>query len=71
MIGNPYLFVIQDVVEYLTSQGADVNKKLNATLEGLTALMLAVPMSFGAAHQLGAVLLLGVALWHLHLLRYN
>ena len=38
---------------------------------GITALMLAVPMSFGAAHQLGAVLLLGVALWHLHLLRYN
>ena len=38
---------------------------------GITALMLAVPMSFGAAHQLGAVLLLGLAIWHLHLLRYN
>lgn len=38
---------------------------------GISALMLAVPMSFGAAHQLGAVALLGVALWHLHLLRYN
>jgi cytochrome c oxidase assembly protein subunit 15 len=38
---------------------------------GITALMLAVPMSLGAAHQLGAVLLLGLALWHLHLLRYN
>lgn len=40
-------------------------------LLGITALMLAVPMSLGAAHQLGAVLLLGLALWHLHLLRYN
>ena len=38
---------------------------------GISALMLAVPMSLGAAHQLGAVLLLGTALWHLHLLRYN
>ena len=38
---------------------------------GISALMLAVPMSLGAAHQLGAVLLLGLALWHLHLLRYN
>ena len=38
---------------------------------GISALRLAVPMSLGAAHQLGAVLLLGTALWHLHLLRYN
>ena len=38
---------------------------------GISALMLAVPMSLGAAHQLGAVLVLGIAVWHLHLLRYN
>jgi len=35
---------------------------------GISALMLAVPISLGAAHQLGAVALLGIAVTHLHIL---
>ena len=38
---------------------------LQATL-GITTLLLRVPIGFGAAHQAGAVLLLGAALWHAH-----
>ncbi|MDG1008273.1 MAG: COX15/CtaA family protein [Alphaproteobacteria bacterium] len=37
---------------------------------GISALMLAVPISLGAAHQLGAVALLAIAVTHLHIL-YN
>ena len=35
---------------------------------GISALMLAVPIALGAAHQLGAVALLAVAVTHLHIL---
>ena len=35
---------------------------------GISALMLAVPISLGAAHQLGAVALLAIAVAHLHIL---
>ncbi|NBX43225.1 MAG: hypothetical protein EBR13_07140, partial [Rhodobacteraceae bacterium] len=35
---------------------------------GISALMLAVPISLGAAHQLGAVALLAIAVTHLHIL---
>lgn len=35
---------------------------------GVSALMLAVPMALGAAHQLGAVALLAIAVTHLHIL---
>lgn len=35
---------------------------------GISALMLAVPIALGAAHQLGAVLLLAIAVTHLHIL---
>jgi len=35
---------------------------------GISALMLAVPISLGAAHQLGAVALLAIAVIHLHIL---
>jgi cytochrome c oxidase assembly protein subunit 15 len=35
---------------------------------GITALMWAVPISLGAAHQLGAVALLAIAVTHLHIL---
>ena len=35
------LFYLQDVVSYLIEKGADPNKKLNATCEGLTCLMIA------------------------------
>lgn len=35
---------------------------------GISALMLAVPMALGAAHQLGAVALLAIAVIHLHIL---
>ena len=35
---------------------------------GISALMLAVPISLGAAHQLGAVALLAIAVMHLHIL---
>jgi cytochrome c oxidase assembly protein subunit 15 len=38
---------------------------------GISALMLVVPMGLAAAHQLGAVLVLALAVRHLHLLRYN
>ncbi|MGC6534576.1 MAG: COX15/CtaA family protein [Parvibaculales bacterium] len=37
---------------------------------GITALMWVVPIGLAAAHQIGAVLLLGVAVMHLHFLRY-
>ena len=37
---------------------------------GISALMLAVPISLGVAHQLGAVALLAIAVTHLHIL-YN
>ncbi len=37
---------------------------------GITALMLAVPIFWGAAHQLGAVLVLCLGLTHLHNLRH-
>ena len=37
---------------------------------GITALMLAVPLFWGAVHQLGAVLVLALGITHLHLLRY-
>ncbi len=33
---------------------------------GITTLLLGVPVGFGSAHQGGAVLLLGAALWHAH-----
>jgi cytochrome c oxidase assembly protein subunit 15 len=33
---------------------------------GISTLLLAVPVALGAAHQGGAVLLLGAALWHAH-----
>ncbi len=35
---------------------------------GISALMLAVPIALGAAHQLGAVALLAIAVTHLHIL---
>jgi heme a synthase len=38
---------------------------LQASL-GITTLLLGVPVGFGSAHQGGAVLLLGAALWHAH-----
>lgn len=38
---------------------------------GIWALVLVVPMHLAAAHQLGAVLVLGLAVRHLHLLRYK
>lgn len=37
---------------------------------GITALMLAVPLFWGAVHQLGAVVVLALGITHLHLLRY-
>ena len=37
---------------------------------GVTALMWVVPIGLAAAHQIGAVLVLGVAVMHLHFLRY-
>ena len=37
---------------------------------GITALMLAVPMFWGAVHQLGAVAVLALGIIHLHLLRF-
>lgn len=38
---------------------------------GIWALIMVVPMHLAAAHQLGAVLVLGLAVRHLHLLRYK
>ena len=37
---------------------------------GIVTLMNAVPLSLGAAHQLGAVLVLGLAVTHLHYMRF-
>ena len=38
---------------------------------GIVALMLVLPMSLAAAHQIGAVIVLGIAVTHLHFLRHN
>ena len=38
---------------------------------GIVALVLVLPMGLAAAHQLGAVIVLGLAVCHLHFLRYS
>ena len=38
---------------------------------GIAALMLVVPMGLAAAHQIGAVLVLGLGVAHVHFLRFN
>jgi heme A synthase len=38
---------------------------------GIVALVLVLPMGLAAAHQLGAVLVLGLAVAHLHFLRHS
>jgi heme A synthase len=40
-------------------------------LLGIVALVLVLPMGLAAAHQLGAVLVLGLAVAHLHFLRHS
>ena len=37
---------------------------------GIVTLVNAVPLPLGAAHQLGAVLVLGLAVTHLHYMRF-
>ena len=43
---------------------------LGQGLLGIVTLINAVPLPLGAAHQLGAVLVLGLAITHLHFMRY-
>lgn len=38
---------------------------------GIVALMLVLPIGLAAAHQIGAVIVLGLAITHLHFLRHN
>jgi cytochrome c oxidase assembly protein subunit 15 len=44
---------------------------LGQVVLGIVALMMVVPMGLAAAHQIGAVLVLGLGVTHLHLLRHN